>query len=77
MCDCEQESLPEYTHPDHQQFVEDMERADIELMHYRGRWYWEGPGVSVDSLDEALQHTKVPCQWETLGRGYVVYPKAK
>jgi len=68
----------DYTHPDHQRFVRDMQDSCAgELMHYKGRWFWEGPAVSVDDVQDALGCTKVPCQWETLGMGYVVYPRAK
>lgn len=67
---------PEYKHFDHVQFVADMEEAGLEVCHYRGRYYWRGPAVEVDDLQDALSATEVRCQWDNLGRGWVVYPRA-
>ena len=58
------------------QFIQDMEERGLECFHYRGRFFYEGPGVDVDQLQEAMQHTQVPVQWDSLGLGFVVYPKA-
>jgi hypothetical protein len=66
----------EYQHPDHVQFVEDMEETGLDVRHYRGRFFWRGPAVVVDDLQDALGATEVPCQWDNMGRGWVVYPKA-
>ena len=55
-------------------FCRDMEDAGLEVEHYHGRFYWEGPAVRVDDLQEALSETKVPCQWDDMGLGYIVYP---
>ncbi len=66
----------EYDDPDHLRFVEDMEEAGLEVEHYRGRFFWEGPSVQVDDLQDALGATKVRCQWDNLGLGWVVYPRA-
>lgn len=63
-----------YTHPDHIQFVSNMEAAELEARHYNGRFWWQGPAVAVDNLQDALSHTKVRCQWDNLGLGYIVYP---
>jgi len=41
----------------------------------RGRFGWEGPAVRVDDLQDALGATKVECQVEPMGRGYIVYPR--
>jgi len=65
----------EYTNPEHSQFVRDMEAAGLEVEHYRGRFGWEGPAVRVDDLQDALGATKVECQVEPTGRGYIVYPR--
>ena len=70
---CQQ--LPEYDKKSYKKFVKDMEAAGLTIRHYRGRFFWEGPSVHVDNLQEALSETKVPCQWDNLGLGYVVYPK--
>ena len=65
-----------YTHPDHQQFVQDMEAAGLQPEHYRGRFDWEGPACRVDHPQDALSVTQVRCQWDTTGLGWVVYPAA-
>lgn len=58
------------------QFCRDMRyEASLDPYHYRGRFFWEGPAVNVDSLQDALSYTKVPCQYDSMGLGYVVYPK--
>ncbi len=68
-------TLPVYDRKNYRTFVRDMEAAGLEPYHYRGRWYWEGPAVNVDDLQDALSNTKVPCQWDNMGLGWVVYPK--
>jgi hypothetical protein len=65
-----------YQHPDHLRFVEDMEEAGLDVRHYRGRYFWSGPSVVVDDLQDALGTTGVRCQWDQMGLGWVVYPKA-
>ena len=42
----------------------------------RGRFFWTGPAVVVDDLQDALSATRVSCQWDSMGRGWVVYPRA-
>ncbi len=61
--------------PGRRAFVRDMEAAGLTPYLYRGRWYYEGPAVNVDSLQDALSNTNVPCQWDNMGKGWVVYPK--
>lgn len=56
------------------QFVEDMEDAGFEVEHYRGRSFWEGPAVRVADPGDATCETKIKCQFDSLGRGYIVYP---
>ncbi len=50
----EQEPLPTYTRSDAIQFVEDMLEADLIVEHYHGRFFWHGPAVRVNNLQEAL-----------------------
>jgi hypothetical protein len=69
--------MKKYTNPQCKKFVKDMKKAGLEPKHYRGRWFWEGPAVDVDSLQDALSNTKVKCQYDHMGLGYVVYPVAK
>ncbi len=70
------DSNHEYKHPDHLRFVSEMEDAGLEVRHYRGRFYWHGPAVVVGDLQDALGATDVRCQWDNMGRGWVVYPRA-
>lgn len=65
-----------YTVLEHIQFVEDMKDAGLETELYHGRYFWHGPSVSVSNIQDALSNTKVPCQWDNLGLGWIVYPKA-
>jgi len=65
-----------YTNSACVQFVSDMEEAGLEVEHYRGRFFWEGPAVRVDFLQDALSETKVRCQHDSMGLGFIVYPVA-
>lgn len=58
------------------QFVADMIEAGLEekLTWYIGRNSWKGPAVSVNYLQEALSETKVSCNYDRLGLGYIVHP---
>ena len=64
-----------YNNKNYTQFVEDCEMAGLEVQHYRGRFFYEGPAVSCDDLQDVMSVTKVKCQWDNLGRGYIVYPR--
>jgi hypothetical protein len=64
-----------YTNGECVKFVQNMREAGLNLFHYNGRFYWRGPAVVVDNLQEALSETRVPCQWDNMGRGFVVYPE--
>jgi hypothetical protein len=63
-------------HPDHLKFIEDMKEAELDVQDNRGRFFWRGPAVVVNDLQQALGATKVACQWDNMGRGWVVYPRA-
>jgi hypothetical protein len=71
----EEEKLPKYESPRYNKFVKDMKKAGLEPYDYRGRFYYHGPAVNVDSIQDALSETKVKCQWDNMGLGFVVYPK--
>ncbi len=62
---------------DVRRFMRDMKRAGLKskMRYYEGRNVWTGPAVVVDDLQDALCHTKVKCQWDNMGMGFVVYPK--
>jgi hypothetical protein len=57
------------------QFTKDMEEAGFEVREYKGRYFYNGPAVSCSNLQSVLSSTKVPCQWDQLGLGWIVYPK--
>ena len=65
----------EYSTPAFRQFIKDMEEEGLDTWYYRGRNFWSGPAVDVDDIQDALRATRVRCQWDNLGRGFVVYPK--
>ena len=67
--------LDDYQSDNYFQFIVDMHRAGISLRHYNGRNYYRGPAVVVRSIQDAMMHTKVPCQWDNMGLDFVVYPK--
>lgn len=69
------DELPEYERPEYRAFVGDMRAAGLEVTHYRGRSFYEGPAVSVDDIQDALYNTKVRCRWDQLGHGFIVYPR--
>lgn len=69
--------LPTYEKQDTVQFVDDALDMGFDVEHYRGRFYWEGPAVRVEDLDtlqQFLANCSVKCQWDNMGRGYIVYP---
>ena len=51
-------------------------RHQLPVKHYDGRFYWSGPSVIVDDLQDVLGATKVKCVWDELGSQFVVYPRA-
>ena len=65
-----------YSNKDCVRFVKDMEKAGLKVEHYRGRNFWVGPAVRVDAQQDVLSETKVKCQWDNMGKGWIVYPKA-
>jgi hypothetical protein len=56
-------------------FLWDMRKAGLKTRHYRGRNFWSGPAVDCGDLQEVLSCTKVPCQWDQMGKGFIVYPR--
>jgi hypothetical protein len=66
-----------YKSKEFNKFIEDMEQAGFEVQHYNGRFFWSGPAVACDNLQDVLSNTKIKCQWDSLGLGYIVYPMAR
>lgn len=56
------------------QFRKDMESAGLEVKDYQGRYFYEGPSVRVDRLQDAMQHATVEVMYDNMGLGWVVYP---
>ena len=65
-----------YTKPEHVQFDNDMIAAgeSDNLMCYHGSPAYDGPGVSVPNVQDALSATQVRCHWDNLGLGFIVHP---
>jgi hypothetical protein len=63
----------------HQKFVQDMQFAGIVTAAYHGRFFWEGPAACSDqrngpTLQDIVDRTEVPLQWDSLASNYMVYP---
>ena len=59
----------------YQQFREDMREAGYEVEEYNGRYFYRGPAVRCDDLQDAIRATKVRLQSDQMGKhGYIVYP---
>src|ERR1700729_3432753 len=63
----------------HQKFVEDMDHAGIVTATYRGRFFWDGPAARSNqqigpTLQDIVNKTVVPLQWDSLASNYMVYP---
>jgi len=68
--------MPEkYENKKYEKFRRDCEGEGLEVWHYRGRYFYEGPAVSVPDIQDAIRATTVKVQWDNLGLDYVVYPK--
>lgn len=63
-----------YDEPDCNRFVEECEAAGLEVEHYRGRFFWEGPAVRADCVADVMSITGVRCQHDSMGLGVIVYP---
>jgi len=53
-----------------------MAAAQLPVKHYGGRFFWSGPSVIVDDLQDVLGATRVKCIWDELDSRFVVYPRA-
>jgi hypothetical protein len=63
---------------DAERFVEETEANGLVTEHYHGRFWYEGPAVRAADDHEfqlVLRSTTVPVQWDSLGLGYIVYPR--
>jgi hypothetical protein len=65
----------------YEQFIEDMERANIEYDgEYHGRYFYHGPAVRTDekgfpTRQDVIRATKIELQWDNLGNDFIIYPK--
>lgn len=68
--------LPDYEKEKYKRFVIDCCNVGLEdVRNYRGRCFYEGPGVVVSDISKVAKITKVPIQWDNMGLDYIVYPK--
>ena len=63
----------------HEKFVLDMDVAGIVTSAYLGRFFWQGPAARSDqrigpTLQDIIDKTAVPLQWDSLASNYMVYP---
>ena len=56
-------------------FREECEAAGLEVQDYRGRNFYDGPAVSCGDRQTVIRATTVDCQWDNLGKGWIVYPR--
>lgn len=56
-------------------FMTDCRKAEIDVRYYRGRNFYYGLAASCKSIQDVLSITTVPCTYDQLGKGYIVYPK--
>lgn len=59
-------------------FKEDLEEAGFDVEDYKGRNFFAGPAVRIDStneLQEVIRATEINVQWDQLGLGLIVYPR--
>jgi hypothetical protein len=61
---------------DHQKFCNDVRAASYEPLHYNGRWFWSGPAVIADTVEEVTAVTDVDCIYDNMGLGYVIHPSS-
>jgi hypothetical protein len=64
----------DYDNENYEKFCYDMENAGFDCKHYSGRFFYEGPSVTVDDISYAMSATDIPCNWDSMGLSYVVYP---
>lgn len=65
-----------YDKPTSKKFLEDMDEADLKIIHYESRTY-EGPGVyATDAweLADVIASTGVRLSYARFGTGYMAFP---
>jgi len=65
-----------YTDSDCVRFCQWAEEMGFAVRHYQGRYFYEGPGVKLDYIGDAVG---VPVRWQSdaLGKGVIIYPVAR
>lgn len=56
------------------QFCNDMIDNFFNVEHYHGRNMFQGPAVRCENIQDVLSNTKVKCQFDNMGKRYIVYP---
>jgi len=77
---CEAEGLKPYATEAYRKFVELLHREGFDVWHYRGRFFYNGPAVTVTW--EQMEHLKallvghgLRLQHDNLGLDWVLYPQ--
>jgi hypothetical protein len=68
----------EWDDDNYNRFAKQLESAGYEVVKYEGRGYYRGPAGRCDSertMGQVLAITTVPCRWDNLGKGAIVYPR--
>lgn len=69
--------MPEkYKSKNYEKFRKQCEEAGFNVRHYRGRYFYEGPAVTVHDIQDVIRATTVEVQCDNMGLDYVVYPKS-
>ena len=55
-------------------FVAECQDMRLELRYYRGRNFFYGPAVAVDSITSVGLSKNITWQYDQLGKGFIVYP---
>jgi hypothetical protein len=57
-------------------FSETFEERDGFRAKYRGRYFYDGPALDIESdeLQDVIRAYPERLQWDQLGRGLIVYP---
>lgn len=67
-----------YDNPDYNRFVEELREANYRVEDYNGRYFYHGPAVRADdedSMQGVIRATTVTLQWDSMGMGYILYPR--
>jgi len=67
--------ISDYEQESYKQFIRDVRCEGYEPTHYNGRFFFKGPCIIVENIQDGIRATNVEVQWDNMGRDYVIYPK--